>query len=69
MIHPVSTIRDDDSIFHATQQMMERAVRRLPIVDKLDRVVGLVSLDDLLPLLSRELDNIAQGIRAELRVP
>jgi CBS-domain-containing membrane protein len=49
--------------------MMERAVRRLPVVDKLDRVVGLVSLDDLLPLLSRELDNMAQGIRAELRVP
>jgi CBS domain-containing protein len=69
MIHPVSTIRDDDSIFHATQQMMEHAVRRLPVVDKLDRVVGLVSLDDLLPLLSRELDNMAQGIRAELRVP
>jgi CBS domain-containing protein len=69
MTHPVSTIREDDSILSATQQMMERAVRRLPVVDKLEHVVGLVSLDDLLPLLSRELDNIAQGIRAELRVP
>jgi CBS domain-containing protein len=69
MTHPVSTIREDESIFSATQQMMERAVRRLPVVDNLERIVGLVSLDDLLPLLSRELHNMAQGIRAELRVP
>ncbi len=48
---------------------MELAVRRLPIVDEVGRLVGLVSLDDLLLLLSRELHNMAEGIRAETAVP
>jgi hypothetical protein len=31
--------------------------------------VGLVSLDDLLLLLSRELQNVAEGIRSEVAAP
>jgi hypothetical protein len=41
-------------------------VRRLPIVDEHERVVGLVSVDDLIPLLSRELHQIAEGIQTEI---
>jgi CBS domain-containing protein len=66
MTCPVSTIRADEGIYDATRQMMEQAVRRLPVVDELERLVGLVSLDDLLLLLSRELQNVAEGIRAEV---
>ena len=68
MTCPVSTIREDEGIFSATQQMMELAVRRLPVVDKLERLVGLISLDDLLLLFSRELQNVAEGVHAELAV-
>ena len=68
MTCPVSTIREDEGVFNATQQMMELAVRRLPVVDKLDRLVGLISLDDLLLLFSRELQNVAEGVRAEVAV-
>ena len=31
-------------------------------------LVGIVSLDDLLSLLSRELRNVAEGVRAEVAV-
>jgi CBS domain-containing protein len=68
MTCPVSTIRGDEGIFDATRQLMELGVRRLPVVDNLERLVGLVSLDDLLLLLSRELQNIAEGIRTEVAV-
>jgi signal-transduction protein with cAMP-binding, CBS, and nucleotidyltransferase domain len=68
MTCPVSTIRADEGIFSATQQMMEQAVRRLPVVDQNERLVGLVSLDDLILLLSREIQNIAEGVRAEISV-
>ena len=66
MTCPVDTIRDDAGVYIATQKMMELAVRRLPVVDEIGRLVGLVSLDDLLSLLSRELRNVAAGVRAEV---
>lgn len=66
MTCPVSTIREDEGILDATRQMMEMAVRRLPVVDQFERLKGLVSLDDLLFLLSRELNNLSEGIRAEV---
>jgi CBS domain-containing protein len=65
MTCPVSTISKDEGVFAATQQMMEQAVRRLPVVDQSGGLVGLVSLDDLLLLLSRELQNMAEGIKVE----
>jgi CBS domain-containing protein len=68
MTCPVSTMRHNEGIYKATQRMMELAVRRLPVVDEVGRLVGLVSLDDLLLLLSRELHNMAEGIRAEMSV-
>ena len=68
MMSPVDTIRDVQGIYDATQKMMQLAVRRLPVVDEEGRLVGIVSLDDLLALLSRELRNIAEGVRAEVGV-
>ena len=63
---PVTTIKQDEGIFEATRQMMETGQRRMPVVDYLGRLVGLVSLDDLVVLLSRELDNLAKGVQTEL---
>jgi len=63
---PVETIRSDEGVYQATQRMMELAVRRLPVVNDVGRLVGIVSLDDLLGLLSRELRNVAEGVRAEV---
>jgi CBS domain-containing protein len=63
---PVETIRSDDGVYQATQRMMELAVRRLPVVNQVGRLVGIVCLDDLLGLLSRELRNVAEGVRAEV---
>ncbi len=65
MTCPVSTISEDEGVYTATQQLMEQAVRRLPVVDGNGNLVGLVSLDDHLLLLSRELHNMAEGIKAE----
>lgn len=43
-------------------------MRRLPIVDKDDRLIGLLSLDDLLRMLAKELYNLAEGIKHEMEV-
>ncbi len=64
MTAPVATIREEQGVLDATQKMMEEAVRRLPIVDENEHLVGLVSIDDLLPLVSRELTNMAESMHA-----
>lgn len=64
----VLAIPDDTSIFTATKFIREYAVRRLPIVNDEDFVVGIVSLDDLLWYLGRELFNLAEGVKHRLHV-
>jgi CBS domain-containing protein len=68
MIQHVLAIPEDMSIYAATKFMRERQVRRLPIVDREDRLVGIVTLDDLLRFLGRELYNLAEGIKHEMEV-
>lgn len=68
MSQPVHTVYSDDGVFDTTQVMMEQGVRRLPVVDSEGALVGLVTLDDLLRVLSRELSNLAEGIKSEMEV-
>jgi CBS domain-containing protein len=68
MTTPVETIAAGEGVFQATQAMREHHVRRLVVVDDEDEVVGIVTLDDLLRLLSRELSNLAEGISPEVQV-
>lgn len=66
MSHPVATIGHREGILAATKRMRDGALRRLPVVNDEGRVVGLVSLDDLLGLLGQEVGNLAQGVGREL---
>lgn len=68
MIQHVLAIPEDTSIYTATKYMREREVRRLPIVDREDHLVGIVTLDDLLRYLGRELYNLTEGIKHEMEV-
>jgi CBS domain-containing protein len=68
MTRHVLAIPEDTSIYTATKFMREREVRRLPIVDREDRLVGMVTLDDLLRFLGRELYNLAEGIKQEMEI-
>jgi CBS domain-containing protein len=62
---PLHTARVTDSLSDVTRKMREHGVRRLPIVDQEARLVGLVSLDDVLVLLGRELADTAGAITGE----
>jgi CBS domain-containing protein len=68
MTRHVLAVPEDTSIYTATKYIRECGVRRLPIVDREDRLVGIVSLDDLLRFLTRELHNLAEGIGHEMEV-
>ena len=68
MTAPVTTIDQHKEVAEATWYMLGYEVRRLPIVDEKGRVVGMVTLDDLLRLLARQLANLADGIKPEMAV-
>jgi CBS domain-containing protein len=65
---PVETIGRDEGVFSATQFMRENQVHRLPAVDEDGRLIGMVTLDDLLRVLSLELSNLIEGIKLEMAV-
>lgn len=50
----------------ATQIMREMGLRRLPVVDENRRLLGIVSLDDLLGWLGDEIANLAGAVKTEL---
>jgi CBS domain-containing protein len=49
--------------------MRQQGVRRIPVVDDTGRLEGVVSLDDLLPLLADQLGALADAVRGELAMP
>ena len=65
MAHNVVTCRADDDIAAAAQVMAEHQVRRLPVVDGDDRVVGVLSLCDVVRAGRAGLEPTAERI-AEL---
>ena len=54
------TVKESIGVFEAVQYMRGKTVRRLPIVDESGALVGILTLDDLLELLSEELLGVAR---------
>jgi CBS domain-containing protein len=61
-----TVIREDAGILDATKLLSRRGVRRLPVVSKTGKLVGIIALDDLLMLLGSELGHIASTLASEL---
>lgn len=61
-----TVIREDAGILDATKLLSRRGIRRLPVVSKTGKLVGIIALDDLLMLLGSELGHIASTLASEL---
>lgn len=59
---PLATARLTDSLADVTKRMRAAGVRRLPVLDPENHLVGLISLDDILVLLGREVSDLAAAI-------
>ena len=57
-----ATLRDYETVDTAVLRMKEHGVRRLPIVDGEGSVVGIVTADDLLVRIGRQLAAVAEAI-------
>jgi len=50
----------------ATRIMRDRGLRRLPVVDETRHLLGIMTLDDVLGLLGKETENLAEAVHTEL---
>lgn len=60
MTSPVRSVEEATPIEDALALMAAAGVRRLPVVDEDERVIGILSVDDVLGLLSEEIATIGQ---------
>lgn len=65
MVPELVTVKESMGVFETIQYMRSKAVRRLPVVDENDVLVGILALDDLLELLSEELLAIVKLVRVQ----
>jgi CBS domain-containing protein len=67
MMTEITVGRELDGVADTLEVMRVKAVRRLPIVDALGTLVGIVTADDLLQLLAEEMSSLAAMINREQR--
>lgn len=60
MTRDVTTVSAETSVEDALRLMRAGSFRRLPVVDRAGKLAGLVSLDDILDLLSHEFRDIGR---------
>ena len=65
MTRKPSTVAEDASIGSALGLMRSGRFRRLPVVDRDGKLVGLLSLDDILMLVAEEFQEIGQLLENE----
>lgn len=62
---PLVAVEQEASVAVAIKMIRRHAVRRLPVVDDKQQLVGIVSADDLLSLLADELSGLAVAVRSQ----
>jgi CBS domain-containing protein len=60
-----TTVREEDSIEAALAYMRAGRFRRLPVVGRDGRLLGILALDDVLELVAEELADIGQLLKRE----
>ena len=68
MTHKPKTVSEETAIELALSLMRSGSFRRLPVVDRNDRLIGLVTLDDILMLLCEEFGSIGSLLKRETPV-
>ena len=61
------TVDLDDDLMHVIEMMRDKGVRRVPVVDADDALVGILSVDDVLDLLSEVLIDIVHLVDSQRR--
>ena len=67
--HSVVTVHEDAPLIEAARLIGRHGLRRLPVVNEEDEVVGVIAADDLMRLVVDELSALAGTVAAQARPP
>ena len=62
---PVITFREDMELYEVLEELRKNAFRRYPVADSDGNLVGLITLDDVIVLLGKEMADVANIIENE----
>ncbi len=65
MAPDIFTVKENTATYEAIEFMRRKTIRRLPIVDETGELVGILTLDDVLQLLSEQSLDLAKLVRYE----
>jgi len=58
---PVESVKETDGVYDCIRKMKNQEVRRLPVVNEHGEAVGVVSFDDLIGMLAKEVSELAEA--------
>jgi CBS domain-containing protein len=59
------TARESDSLMDAMRSMRRKGVRRVPVVGAESELIGIITMDDVLDILSEELSLLVGAIDSQ----
>jgi CBS domain-containing protein len=67
MSFELTTVAEDDDLMHVIEVMRENGIRRVPVIDSNEALVGILTVDDVLDLLSEVLIDLAHLVDRQKR--
>lgn len=63
-LRPFAPQAPDETVVDALARMREQGIRRLPVVDKDDKLCGIVTANNIVEEISEQLDSIVRAIKS-----
>ena len=67
MTYELTTVNEDDDLMHVIEVMRDKSIRRVPVVDLDEALVGIITIDDLLDVMSEVLIDIVHLVHGQPR--
>ena len=65
MTRDVAAVRPSSDLLEAATVMQKRGVRRVPVIDDMGKLHGVIAFDDLFRHLSHEVDSLTDAVLAQ----
>lgn len=67
MSYELVTVQEDDDLLHVIEVMRDKGIRRVPVVDTDEALVGIMTVDDILDVLSEIFVDIVHLVDTQRR--